>query len=177
MTGDGSQMIINDGLEGEDAILSCPDIDTAKIKLAFLKEKSEFQKFFQEIKSSWDKFKNGETASLCQELRSDDEENENYADRIHIMDVKGTPFWGGRGQKFGLYDRFIPIAQRDGTIATDIILNLLNPDNKHLDNYSDAIEKVLPILFLSSSICEVGLNQGLNRSPDGKLEYRRYDYI
>lgn len=119
---------------------------------------------------------NDKNSMVGQEFRKDGETNHGYEHRIHMMTVKGTPFWGGKGQQFGLYDQFITLVQSDGNVSTDEVLDLLDPENDNLEKCSSHLKEILPNLFMSSSISEVGRCRGLVESPDGELKYRRYDY-
>ena len=162
----------------ENSTYSCPDLETAKLKLSFLKENNDFQLFFKKLKLSWQKFKQdkGESTLLCKELRYDYENNEQYHMRIHIMHVEGTHFWGGMGHAFNLFENAIFLIQREKLLTTDEFLDMLNPENSELDYHGSPMDEALPKLFISSSVSEFGLCRGLDRSPDGKLQYRRYHY-
>jgi hypothetical protein len=146
-------------LDHEGKIYSCPELEIAQLKLSFLKENFKYQDFFTEMKASWHEAMGDESKMLCQELRKDTETDESYILRINLMINKGIPFWGGNALQFGLHEHFISAVQRDGAVSSDELLKFLNPENQKHETRNEHLKRSLPILFVSSAVCELGRNR------------------
>ncbi len=145
-------------------------IETAKLKLAFLKENPSFIRFFEKLKSN--------PTEICPELRKEGENCDEYSARIHFMEIQEIPFFGGSSgafYPFEINERFFIESTQNEAISTNDILFLLDPEQniEHLDNPN--LIQILPLLFRTLAVTEFSRSYGLSEGEDGNPVYRRYE--
>jgi hypothetical protein len=120
--------------------------ESAKLKLALLKENFNFERFYEELEN--------DPYSVCPELRRTDEGEESFRDRICDIEAENGLLFGGHGETFGVNERFLLEAQLVGVSVSEL-LTLLNPMKDPIDVSSRKVLQMLPILFLQRGVQEL----------------------
>jgi hypothetical protein len=151
-----------------------PDLDTAKLRLALVKENFDFRRFFEKLRD--------DPYATCPELRKPNEIYEDYSTRVHLMEIKHYPFFAGQARNFGVNERFLLWTQQgDPVVSLSEILDLLNP-KKDLTHFAHTgLLNLLPAMFYFRGVSKISHRKGIvafGQTPtEGETQLRPYELI
>ncbi len=122
--------------------------DSAKLKLAILKENFQYRAFFKTLYEDLE--------GLCPELAKPGEDLVIWHHRCQQLERDGIPFFGNAAELFGLNSYFLIEALNDG-LSLPQVLQILDPRTDVSDLSEDKMQKVIPKLFTIKSVEKLNL--------------------